>query len=258
VSAPLDLHLANDLAAMAGLIDAVDRFGAAHRLPADIVNALQVAVDEVVTNAITHGYAPGARGEITVRLQHRPDRVEAEIEDDGAPFDPLQAPPPNLGLPAAERPIGGLGIHLVRNLMDKVSYVRRDGRNLLKLVKNLDNQGRVERAEMEVIESSADGVAIMEPRGRMDALGAKPFGDRAVELMREGSTRMLIDLAHIQYISSAGFRALLIAHKHSIASNGKLVLCGLSAEVRRMFELGAFLDVFTICGTREEGLAKAK
>jgi anti-sigma B factor antagonist len=111
---------------------------------------------------------------------------------------------------------------------------------------------------MEVIESSADGVTIMEPRGRMDALGAKPFGDRAVELMRAGSTRMLIDLRHIQYISSAGFRALLIANKQSVESEGKLVLCGLSAEVRRMFELGAFLDVFTICGTREEGLAKAK
>jgi anti-sigma B factor antagonist len=111
---------------------------------------------------------------------------------------------------------------------------------------------------MEVIESSADGVAIMEPRGRMDGLGAKPFGDRVVELIRGGNPRMLIDLKHIQYISSAGFRALLIAHKQSVESKGKLVLCGLSGELRRMFELGAFLDVFTICGTREEGLAKAK
>ncbi len=111
---------------------------------------------------------------------------------------------------------------------------------------------------MDVIESSADGVTIMEPRGRMDALGAKPFGDRVVELLRAGATRMLIDLQHVQYISSAGFRALLIAQKQSIERKGKLVLCGLSAEVRRMFELGAFLDIFTICATRDEGVAKAK
>jgi anti-sigma regulatory factor (Ser/Thr protein kinase) len=137
VSETLDLHLANDLAAMAGLAEAIDRFGAAHRLPADVLNALQVAVDEVVTNAITYGYAPGIRGEIAVRLRRRPDSVALEIEDDGMPFDPLQAAPPDLGLPAAERPIGGLGIHFVRTLMDKVSYARRDGRNLLKLVKNL-------------------------------------------------------------------------------------------------------------------------
>jgi anti-anti-sigma factor len=111
---------------------------------------------------------------------------------------------------------------------------------------------------MEVIESSADGVTIMEPRGRMDTLGAKPFGERVVELIRAGTTRMLIDLGHIQYISSAGFRALLIARKQSAEREGKLVLCGLSAEVRRTFELGAFLDLFTICATRDEGLAKAK
>ena len=111
---------------------------------------------------------------------------------------------------------------------------------------------------MDVVESSADGVTIVEPRGRMDTTGAKPFGDRVVALIRSGSQRVLIDLKHIQYISSAGFRALLIANKQSAETKGKLVLCGMSAEVRRMFELGAFLDLFTICATRDEGLAKAK
>jgi len=137
VSDALDLRLPNDRAAMAGLAEAVERFAAAHGLPADAVTALQIAVDETVTNAIMHGYAAGVRGEIAVRLRRRPDSVVLEIEDDGVPFDPLQAPPPALGLPAAERPIGGLGIHFVRNLMDKASYARRDGRNLLKLVKNV-------------------------------------------------------------------------------------------------------------------------
>jgi anti-anti-sigma factor len=111
---------------------------------------------------------------------------------------------------------------------------------------------------MELIESSADGVTIMEPRGRMDVTGAKPFGDRVVALIGSGCRQMLIDLRHIQYISSAGFRALLIARKRSADTQGKLVLCGLSAEVRRLFEMSAFTDLFTICGTREEALAKAK
>ncbi len=111
---------------------------------------------------------------------------------------------------------------------------------------------------MELIESSADGVTVVEPRGRMDTAGAKPFGDRIVELIRSGRRQLLIDLKHIQYISSAGFRALLIARKQSADAHGKLVLCGLSAEVRRLFEISAFTEMFTICGTREEGLAKAK
>jgi anti-anti-sigma factor len=111
---------------------------------------------------------------------------------------------------------------------------------------------------MDVLESRADGVTIMEPRGRMDTIGAKPFGDRVVELIRSGCRQILIDLRHIQYISSAGFRALLIARKQSAETQGKLVLCGLSAELRRLFEIGAFSELFTICATRDEGLAKAK
>jgi anti-anti-sigma factor len=109
---------------------------------------------------------------------------------------------------------------------------------------------------MELIESNADGVTIVEPRGRMDAAGAKPLGDRVVALIQAGAKRIVIDLAHIQYISSAGFRALLIARKQSADSDGRLVLCGLTAEVRRLFEISAFTDMFTICGTREEALAK--
>jgi serine/threonine-protein kinase RsbW len=136
VSDTLELRLPNELAAMAGLAAAVERFAAENALPVAVVNALQVAVDEAVSNAINHGYAAGARGEIAVRLRRRPDRVELEIEDDGTPFDPLQAPAPDLTLSLDERPIGGLGIHLIRKLMDKMSYARREGRNLLKLVKN--------------------------------------------------------------------------------------------------------------------------
>jgi anti-anti-sigma factor len=111
---------------------------------------------------------------------------------------------------------------------------------------------------MELIESNTDGVTIVEPRGRMDTVSAKPFGDRVVELIRSGCRQIVIDLRHIQYISSAGFRALLIARKQSADAQGRLVLCGLSAEVRRLFEMSAFTEMFTICGTREEGLAKAK
>jgi anti-anti-sigma factor len=110
---------------------------------------------------------------------------------------------------------------------------------------------------MEITESEKDGVAIVEPRGRIDTVGAKPFGDRLAELIRSGSRHVLIDFQHIIYVSSAGFRALLIAHKLADEAKGKVVLCGMSAEVKRMFEIGAFTDLFIICATREEGLAKA-
>jgi serine/threonine-protein kinase RsbW len=137
VSDELEFRIVNDLAAMGSLAEAVEAFVAEHRLPAEAANALYVSVDEAVSNAIAYGYPEGAHGEIAVRLRRRPGSVVLEVEDDGAPFDPLQAAPPDLTLPLADRPIGGLGIHLIRNLMDEMSYARRDGRNILKLVKNL-------------------------------------------------------------------------------------------------------------------------
>jgi len=137
VSDFVELRVANDLAGLAQVAERVEFFGAAQRLPAEVVNAVNVVLDEAVSNAINHGYDAGVRGEIAVRLRRAGDRVLVEVEDDGRPFDPLQVPPPDLTLPLEQRPIGGLGIHLIRNLMDEVSYVRVGGRNLLKMVKRL-------------------------------------------------------------------------------------------------------------------------
>jgi len=137
VSDFVELRVANDLAGLAQVAERVEFFGAAQRLPAEVVNAVNVVLDEAVSNAINHGYDAGVRGEIAVRLRRAGDRVLVEVEDDGRPFDPLQVPPPDLTLPLEQRPIGGLGIHLIRNLMDEVSYVRVGGRKLLKMVKRL-------------------------------------------------------------------------------------------------------------------------
>jgi anti-sigma regulatory factor (Ser/Thr protein kinase) len=133
----VELRLANDLADLAGLADRVERFGAEQDLPANVVNAINVVLDEAVSNAINHGYDAGVRGEIAVRLRRGADRVEVEVEDDGRPFDPLQVPPPDLTLPLERRPIGGLGVHLIKNLMDEVSYAHQHGRNVLKMAKHL-------------------------------------------------------------------------------------------------------------------------
>jgi anti-anti-sigma factor len=111
---------------------------------------------------------------------------------------------------------------------------------------------------MELIESKVENLTIVEPRGRMDSAGAKPFGDRIVELIRSGSHHILIDMRHILYISSAGFRSLLIAGKLIDERKGRLVLCGLSSEVKRLFDMGAFTDLFTICETRDEGIDKTR
>jgi anti-sigma B factor antagonist len=111
---------------------------------------------------------------------------------------------------------------------------------------------------MELIETNQEGVLIVEPRGHIDSVASKSFGNRLVELIRSGSRRVLIDFRQTLYINSAGFHSLLIASKLVEESNGKLVLCGVSTELRRLFEIGDFTRLFTICESRDEGVSKLK
>jgi serine/threonine-protein kinase RsbW len=88
-------------------------------------------LDEVVANIINHGYDDTAEHQIRVTLAFDGSELGIRVEDDGRAFDPLQAPPPDLDLPLEERPVGGLGIHIVRSVMDAVEYQRDGDRNVL-------------------------------------------------------------------------------------------------------------------------------
>ena len=74
---------------------------------------------------------------MTVEVELSPDRLSVTLTDDGTPFDPFGAAAPDTALSVEERRIGGLGIHLVRRMMDEVSYHRRDDRNVVVLGKRL-------------------------------------------------------------------------------------------------------------------------
>jgi anti-sigma B factor antagonist len=105
---------------------------------------------------------------------------------------------------------------------------------------------------MEISEELTDGIAALELKGRIDSNSAPGLQDRMSELVRSGCTGLIVDFRHVAYISSAGFRALLIAAQQGEASRCAVALCGIAGEVRRMFEMGAFDQVFTILGSREE------
>ena len=100
-----------------------------HNLAPDLVAKVQMALDEIVTNVLTHG----GGDTLTVEVVLIPGWLVTTIIDDGRPFDPLTAPTPDTELPLEERQVGGLGIHLVRTMMDEVEYAYRDGCNVLTL-----------------------------------------------------------------------------------------------------------------------------
>ena len=103
--------------------------------PAAVGEALVLAADEVCTNIVLHGYGAGEPGPITIEVERADDGARVTITDEGRAFDPADAPVPDLAAPWAEREAGGLGWHLVRQVVDELRYERRPGANLVTLVK---------------------------------------------------------------------------------------------------------------------------
>jgi serine/threonine-protein kinase RsbW len=119
--AALDLTLPAVAASLPRFQAALDQICTRAGLADDLRNDLQVVLDEVCSNVFRHAYtAPG--GALRLIVCRRPDAIELTFIDQGQAFDPLSAPAPDLTLPLEERPLGGLGIHLVRQLTDRQSY----------------------------------------------------------------------------------------------------------------------------------------
>jgi sigma-B regulation protein RsbU (phosphoserine phosphatase) len=125
--------LRNDLSEVRRLNQVVTEFAAQHHLAPELVFRVNLVLEEIVTNVISYGYDDSQEHEISVRLSWQDPRIELEIKDDGRPFNPLEASQPEMERPLVERPVGGLGIHLVRTMMDHLDYRREGDKNCLLL-----------------------------------------------------------------------------------------------------------------------------
>ena len=98
---------------------------------------LNLAIEEAVVNVMNYAYPPGVKGDVTIEALSNDVRLKFVIIDSGAPFDPTVHADVDTTLSAQDRPIGGLGIHLVRNIMDSINYERIDNLNVLTLRKKI-------------------------------------------------------------------------------------------------------------------------
>ncbi len=102
--------------------------------PEEAILDLQLAAEESVVNTIVHGYR-GTEGEVSVHIEVNSQSIRVRIEDHAPRFDPLSLPVPDMETDLAERPVGGLGIFLMRQMVDEAHYQYLDGKNILTLIK---------------------------------------------------------------------------------------------------------------------------
>jgi anti-sigma regulatory factor (Ser/Thr protein kinase) len=113
------------------LLERLERFAHDAQLPSGMAFQLRLVTEEILTNQVKYAYPPGATGRVSVDITSSLGSLRLEFGDEGTPFDPLKAPPPNLSLAPQQRSGGGLGIHLVKSLAAAVEYRYADGRNIL-------------------------------------------------------------------------------------------------------------------------------
>ena len=135
--ATLCLTLVNDLRQVSLLSGFVDRIRKENDLAPALAARIHLALEEAVSNVIMYAYPEGTAGNMVLDAVRDGNRLQFTLVDRGKAFDPTTVPEANPGAPLEERPVGGLGIHLVRSIMDSISYSRLDGKNVLTMIISL-------------------------------------------------------------------------------------------------------------------------
>ncbi len=126
---------------LARVSSAIEEMGERENWPAPMAFQVNLALEELVINVMNHGHDEGVH-EIEITLTSDADGITVATVDDGKPFNPLvDAPQVDPSAAMEDRRIGGLGVHLVRSMMDEMSYRREHGKNHLTLVKRFGEQG---------------------------------------------------------------------------------------------------------------------
>ena len=138
MSHQITLELMADMAGLETADQALDQFASRMTWPETALFQVRLVLEELMMNVISYGAAGGtAIPRVRLHLDQQGSLLRMEIADDGVAFDPLQAPAPDLDASIEDRPIGGLGVFLVRELMDSVDYAREAGWNRLSVTKTL-------------------------------------------------------------------------------------------------------------------------
>jgi serine/threonine-protein kinase RsbW len=133
----ITIRIAADVKEIERLNRLVRQFGELHDVPSRTLYAVNLALDELVTNVVLYGFEDPAGREVLINIATAGSELTASVADDGKEFNPLTVKTPDLNAGLAERDLGGLGIHLVRSLMDHVNYQREGAKNVLTVRKRI-------------------------------------------------------------------------------------------------------------------------
>jgi anti-anti-sigma factor len=215
-----------------------------HQLDARLLPVVDLTLEELFTNMVK--YSPTSDAAVRLDLTRVPGGVEVTLTDPGVEFfDVTRAGEVDVTLPIEQRTPGGLGLHLIKKMVDFIEYQyleesRTSRITFRKTAVDRRDPRKVRDKKMLAIDFGADGKVVM--AGRLDAAqcpAAQSFLDRV-----QGP--VTLDCSRLEYISSAGLGVLLKTQKRLLASAGKLRLAGVNRHLQDIFQYSGFDQIFEI------------
>ncbi len=226
-------------------------------LDGDATFHCSMAVDEACTNIIEHAYGGQDGGVIEITCTIEPGVCTIRIVDYGQPFDPAAVPMPQAGQSLDQIRPGGIGLHLMRKMMDQVEFQFTEGRNILTMIKK-QTVPPLTKLPLDVpVAEIGSQIWLVSPQGRLDAASVGELETTLGQLMDQGRLWLIVDMSEVPYISSRGLKTLVSAWRRVGDSGGNLSLFGLTPRVSEVFDTVGFTHIFDIYSTREEALAAA-
>ena len=131
------LVLDNDIQQIPQLAEFIDGIAEQAGLDMSVSMSLNLAMEEAVSNVMLYAYPQGSKRQVQIDATVQDGTIKFVISDSGIPFDPTAKKDANIDLSVEDRPIGGLGIYMVKQIMDTVNYEYKDGKNILTLTKSI-------------------------------------------------------------------------------------------------------------------------
>jgi serine/threonine-protein kinase RsbW len=135
-----ELRIKNQMSELEKVSQFIDEIGEELGLSMELIMNLNLVMEEMVVNVISYAYPEGTDAEIELLAKSDANELTLVLSDQGKEFDPTKKKDSDMSVNPAERELGGMGIYIVKNLMNKVTYQRLEGRNLLTMTKSINDQ----------------------------------------------------------------------------------------------------------------------
>lgn len=216
------------------------------RIPPSMIMRISLALEEAIANIIKHAYPPGELHEITLKISAGEDDVLVfSLIDDGIAFDPTLIEETDVTLPWEKRVLDGLGIFMIRKIMDEIAYECSGKHNCLVMKKKVNMKVEPEKT-MDMNICKIEGTTIVAIEGRLDTASTRDFDMKIQPLTNESKPEIIINCENLTYICSAGIRSFIMLQKSVVRNNGQLVLEAMTPDIYKIFEMTGCTSIFTI------------